>query len=207
VCCNRIVWGADQYTVVRVHHTKGAPDRWLEEVAPVLTEYAEGSGKPVAEAIEAARDKSEDDLDRLLATRFGRSMVEPIKAIHLAEEGWPIETTWDVTVAVAAHAPLDPEHRQAFRYRARGRRPAERRLTTADPCMAARYAGDRRRRTTLRQRRVTTDGRQAAVDRRDGRAKLIRVFRVACAKNAGLAYGWCRTVLDGWSAIAGGLLV
>src|SRR4029077_3736004 len=26
VCCNRIVWGADQYTEVRIRHTKGAPD-------------------------------------------------------------------------------------------------------------------------------------------------------------------------------------
>jgi hypothetical protein len=31
-------------------------------------------------------------------------MVEPIKAIHLAEEGRPIETAWDVTVAATAHA-------------------------------------------------------------------------------------------------------
>jgi hypothetical protein len=29
VCVNRIVWGADQYTEVRLRHTKGAPDRWL----------------------------------------------------------------------------------------------------------------------------------------------------------------------------------
>ena len=36
VCCNRIIWGADQYTEVRIRHTKGAPDRWLEEVTPVL---------------------------------------------------------------------------------------------------------------------------------------------------------------------------
>ena len=34
VCCNRIIWGADQYTEVRIRHTKGAPDRWLEEVTP-----------------------------------------------------------------------------------------------------------------------------------------------------------------------------
>ena len=105
VCGNRIVWGADQYTEVRVRHTKGAPDRWLEEVAPVLGEYAEGSGRPVVEAIEAARERRiEDDLDRLLATRFGKALVEPIKAIHLAEEGRPIATAWDVTVAATAHA-------------------------------------------------------------------------------------------------------
>jgi hypothetical protein len=71
------VWGADQYTEVRIRHTKGAPDRWLEEVAPVLKEYDEGSAQPVIKAIEAARErKIQEDLDSFLATRFGRSMVE-----------------------------------------------------------------------------------------------------------------------------------
>jgi hypothetical protein len=111
VCCNRIVWGADQYTEVRIRHTKGAPDRWLEEVAPVLKEYDEGSAQPVIQAIDAAREKRvQDDLDAFLATRFGRSMVEPIKAIHRVEEERPIETLWDVTVAATAHARSIPNN-------------------------------------------------------------------------------------------------
>jgi hypothetical protein len=105
VCCNRIIWGADQYTEVRIRHTKGAPDRWFEEVAPVLKEYSEGSAKPVMQAIEDARSKSvEANLDQFLAQRFSKSMVPAIKAIHEAEEGRPIETLWDVTVAATAHA-------------------------------------------------------------------------------------------------------
>jgi hypothetical protein len=111
VCCNRIVWGADQYTEVRIRHTKGAPDRWLEEVAPVLKEYDEGSAQPVMQAIEAAREKRvQDDLDAFLAQRFGRSMVEPLKAIHQVEEERPIETLWDVTVAATAHARSIPNN-------------------------------------------------------------------------------------------------
>src|SRR5439155_14335142 len=87
VCKNRIVWGADQYTEIRIRHTKGAPDRWLEEIAPVLKQYDEGSAQPVTLAIEAAREKRiQDDLDGFLAKRFGARMVEPIKAIHLVEE-------------------------------------------------------------------------------------------------------------------------
>jgi hypothetical protein len=105
VCCNRIVWGADKYTEVRVRHTKAAPDRWLEEVHPALTEYANGSAQPVIAAIETARAKKVDeDLDAFLANRFGKRMVEPLKAIHLTEEGRPIETVWDVTTAATAHA-------------------------------------------------------------------------------------------------------
>ena len=57
VCCNRIVWGARDYNEVRIRHTSGAPDRWLEEVEPVLVEYANGSAKPVLETIEAAQQK------------------------------------------------------------------------------------------------------------------------------------------------------
>src|SRR5579862_264729 len=111
VCCNRIVWGADQYTEVRIRHTKGAPDRWLEEVEPVLKEYDEGSAQPVMQAIEAAKERRlQDDLDAFLANRFGRGMVEPIKAIHLVEEERPIETLWDVAVAATAHARSIPNN-------------------------------------------------------------------------------------------------
>ena len=105
VCCNRIVWGADKYTEVRIRHTSGAPDRWLEEIAPVLSDYAEGSARPVMQAIEDARSKNvEANLDQLLANRFGKNAVAAIKAIHEVEEERPIETLWDVTVAATAHA-------------------------------------------------------------------------------------------------------
>ena len=105
VCCNRIIWGADQYTEVRIRHTKGAPDRWLEEVTPVLQDYSEGSAKPVVQAIEDARSKRiEDELSSFLAKRFGKQMARAIAAIHETEEGRPIETLWDVTVAATAHA-------------------------------------------------------------------------------------------------------
>ena len=105
VCCNRIIWGADQHTEVRIRHTKGAPDRWFEEVTPVLQEYAEGSAKPVVQAIEDARSKRiDDELTTFLAKRFGKQMAPAIAAIHETEEGRPIETLWDVTVAATAHA-------------------------------------------------------------------------------------------------------
>ena len=105
VCCNRIVWGADQYTEVRIRHTKGAPDRWLEEVTPVLREYSQASAKPVIQAIEDARNKRiETDLDQFLANRFGKNAVPAIKACHEQDEGRPIETLWDVTTAATAFA-------------------------------------------------------------------------------------------------------
>jgi hypothetical protein len=105
VCCNRIIWGADQYTEIRIRHTKGAPDRWLEEVTPVLDEYSQASVKPVVQAIEHAREKRlGDELDAFLANRFSKSMVPAIKAVPEVEEGRTIETLGDVTVAATAHA-------------------------------------------------------------------------------------------------------
>src|SRR5258708_8347493 len=81
VCCNRYVWGADQYTEVRIRHTSGAPDRWIEEATPVLREYAEGSAKPLLQAIDAARSNRIDvDPDQFLAQRFGKSLVPALKA-------------------------------------------------------------------------------------------------------------------------------
>ena len=78
---------------------------------PVLKEYDEGSAKPVMQAIAAAKEKRVgDDLDAFLGSRFGKRMVEPIKAVHLVEEERPIETLWDVTVAATAHARSIPNH-------------------------------------------------------------------------------------------------
>jgi hypothetical protein len=106
VCSNRMVWGADQYNEVRIRHTGGAFRRWLREAVPVLNQFARSSPAPVQQAIEAARQRKLDidDLDQFLTGRFGRNMVNPIKAAHEAEEGRPIETVWDVTVAATAAA-------------------------------------------------------------------------------------------------------
>src|ERR1700761_8077803 len=88
VCCHRILWGAEQYTEVRIRHTKGAPDRWLEEVTPVLDEYSRASAKPVVEAITHAQEKRlGDELDAFLANRFGKRMVPAIKAMKSKRVG------------------------------------------------------------------------------------------------------------------------
>lgn len=105
VCKNRIVWGAQEFKEVRLRHTSTAPDRWLEQVAPVLTEYAESSALPIEQTLAAAREKKlADDLDSFLANRFTKSEVTGIKAAHEREEGRPIETLWDVVTGVTALA-------------------------------------------------------------------------------------------------------
>lgn len=104
VCCNRIVWGAQDYREVRIRHTSGAPDRWLEEVSPAIESYANSSAANVVKAIEDARAKRITDVDEFLSKRFSRSQVSAIKAAHMADEQRPIETLWDATTGVTAYA-------------------------------------------------------------------------------------------------------
>ena len=104
-CKNRIVWGAENYNEVRIRHTASAPDKFIQEMTPAIIAYANSSADNITTAIEGARSKRlGDDLDSFLGTRFGKRMIVPLKAVHEAEEGRPIETLWDVTTAATAYA-------------------------------------------------------------------------------------------------------
>lgn len=107
VCSNRIVWGAEGYQEIKIRHTAGAPDRWLEEVAPAIEAYAHKSTASITHAIAEAKAKRFDDGDALrdfLTKRFTRGQAEGIIAAHQADEDRPIETLWDVTVGATAYA-------------------------------------------------------------------------------------------------------
>ena len=105
VCMNRIVWGVKDFSEIRLRHTASAPDRWLEEVSPVLMEYSNAAAAPIQETIKLAQQKRvDDDLDAFLSSRFNRSEVVAVKAAHEREEHRPIESVWDAVTAVTAHA-------------------------------------------------------------------------------------------------------
>lgn len=104
VCCNRIVWGAENVQEIKIRHTASAPDKWMAEIAPALHTYAQASTAGVVQLIEDARSKRLDDVDAFLAGRFGSRTVDSLKAIHMLEESRPIETLWDVSTAVTAKA-------------------------------------------------------------------------------------------------------
>ena len=104
VCMNRIVWGATGYKEIKLRHSSGAPDRFIEEVTPVLHAYADGSAKPVQDALRIAQERKIDNLDSFLSSRFTKSMAANIAATHIAEEGRPMETVWDVVTGATAYA-------------------------------------------------------------------------------------------------------
>lgn len=107
VCSNRIVWGAEGYEEIRIRHTSGAPDRWIEEVAPAIEAYAHKSTASITKAIEdarAARIGDQDAVTEFLAKRFTKAKAEAISLAHFADEDKPIETLWDAAVGITAYA-------------------------------------------------------------------------------------------------------
>ena len=104
VCMNRIVWGVQGYTERRMRHTISAPERWADDITPIINEYAESSAKPIEDTIAAAQAKKIDKVDDFLAKRFGPRSVLKLQEMHEREEGRPIETIWDATTAVTAVA-------------------------------------------------------------------------------------------------------
>jgi len=109
VCMNRIVWGVQEFKEIRLRHTASAPDRWMEEIAPVLIDYSNASAAPIEATIREAQQKRvDDDLDKFLKNRFTVSQANAIKAAHEREEGRPIETIWDVVTGTTAYAKTIP---------------------------------------------------------------------------------------------------
>lgn len=104
VCCNRIVWGAQEYKEIKIRHTAGAPVRFVDEVAPALQRYADSSTTSIVKALTDARQARIDNVDAFLAKRFSKSQAAAIKAAHVQDEGRPIETLWDAATGVTAYA-------------------------------------------------------------------------------------------------------
>jgi len=104
-CSNRIIWGVKEFKEVRLRHTMSAPERFTEEVAPILQAYSQASALPIEATIKAAQEaKIESDLDAWLRNRFTASESSAIKAAHMREEDRPIETVWDATTGATAYA-------------------------------------------------------------------------------------------------------
>ena len=107
VCCNRIVWGAQGFKEIRLRHTSGAPNRFIEQVAPALERMAHAETHSITDAIAAAKAKrlgDQDEVNEFLAKRFSKSEVKAINFAMFVDEQRPIETLWDATCAVTAYA-------------------------------------------------------------------------------------------------------
>jgi len=104
VCSNRLVWGASNISEIKIRHTGGAADRWLQEVVPAIQTYANGSTAGIVASIEDARSRRIDDVAGFLAKRFSRAQSSAIMAAHMTDEARPIETLWDAATGITAYA-------------------------------------------------------------------------------------------------------
>ncbi len=104
VCANRIVWGAHELEEIAIRHTVSAPDRFIEEVTPALMAYAQSSAGNVDAVLRGARRTKVDKVEAFLAQRFGPRVGQRVAAAHVADEGRPIETIWDVVTGATAYA-------------------------------------------------------------------------------------------------------
>ena len=104
VCANRIVWGAHQLGEISIRHTASAPDRFLEEAVPALLDYSQASASTVSNVLRLAQSSKLSKVDQFLASRFGPRVADRIQAVHVEEEGRPIETVWDAVTGATAYA-------------------------------------------------------------------------------------------------------
>jgi hypothetical protein len=104
VCANRIVWGAHELQEVCIRHTASAPDRFIEEAAPVLLAYSNAAASSVSDVLRSAQAAKIEKVDAFLSTRFGPRIAERVKAVHVEEEGRPVETIWDAITGATAYA-------------------------------------------------------------------------------------------------------
>ena len=110
VCMNRCLWGVENFSEIKIRHTKFAPDRFAHEAAPALRSFAHGETATFIEGVQAAKAAkvAHDDDSRLsfLTKRAGLSarMARAANARHIKEEGRPVETVWDAAQAITAIA-------------------------------------------------------------------------------------------------------
>jgi hypothetical protein len=117
VCDNRIIWGTSRVETLELVHTKGAPERFLEEATPQLLEYAgraEALGLAPVERAQARRlsdiagDEQADQLNWLsYKSRIPAGTVRRAWQ-QAADEGEPTDTVWDAVQALTAHARTIP---------------------------------------------------------------------------------------------------
>jgi len=116
VCFNRLVWGATEYREIKMKHTLKAPERFLDEVSPMLSAMVNAKASTDESVLKLAQstmvstggEKSnrEDDMKAF----FNRHLdMNPkaylaVETAHKAAEGRPMESLWDVATGVTEFA-------------------------------------------------------------------------------------------------------
>ncbi len=109
VCCNRNIWGAEDFQEINIRHSKFATHRFAHEAAPALKRFANSSPAPFVAGIRAAREqivaKKDEERESFLRKRgFSKSDTAKIISTVLAEEGHPPASIFDFVQGITAVA-------------------------------------------------------------------------------------------------------
>ena len=109
VCCNRNLWGVQDFQEINIRHSKFATHRFAHEAAPALKRFANSSPAPFVAGIRAAREqivaKSDEERESFLRKRgFSKSDTAKIISTVLAEEGHPPASIFDFVQGITALA-------------------------------------------------------------------------------------------------------
>ncbi|TJV46317.1 MAG: DUF932 domain-containing protein [Mesorhizobium sp.] len=117
VCCNRNLWGVEDFQEIIIRHSKYAASRFALEAEPALIQFADSSPMPFVNGIKAARERvvARDDDDRTTFLRKrGFSKGETTKIIDavLTDEGHPPASVFDFVQGITRVA-RDKQHQDA----------------------------------------------------------------------------------------------
>jgi hypothetical protein len=109
VCCNRNLWGVQDFQEISIRHSKFAAQRFAHEAAPALKSFAQSSPAPFIAGIRAAREqivaKKDEDRETFLRKRgFSKSDTAKIITTVLHEEGHPPASILDFVQGITAVA-------------------------------------------------------------------------------------------------------
>lgn len=108
-CCdNRIIWGVEQFSELKIKHSSGAPERFLREGAPMLREYAEASTRAIEDKVRRTQDfqlgKNKEEVGDFLK-KFGLTSAMSTSVIDMAQaqEGG-FRSAWEIAQGITAKA-------------------------------------------------------------------------------------------------------
>ena len=112
VCDNRNIWGISHKMELRIKHSAGAPERFLQEGRKTLIEYSNESAAPIIERIQRAQSitlgKDEAEVKEFLKKR-GLTLGQANATIEqVKQDGQDILNAWEVTRGITASARAIP---------------------------------------------------------------------------------------------------
>jgi hypothetical protein len=113
ICCNRIMWGVENFQELSIRHSAGAPDRFMAEARPALEQFAQGNVQQLLDGVDAAKaakvaSDEEEAVEFLLKRNFSKRRTAEILETVEREEQHPARSAWDMAQGITALARTIP---------------------------------------------------------------------------------------------------